>query len=138
MTTNQTLPTPPAVIHVPTTIIISGGGINWCWYHCYTTHEDGMVTEQWSDRFHKFDDMQGAGQHPVATHNLLHSYMPAADWKREEGRWPAEWLEREDRIFAEKCAAMQLDPTKVQAVLRIIPVAKGGETIEAFNIAVAK
>jgi hypothetical protein len=33
---------------------------------------------------------------------------------------------------------MQLDPTKVQAVLRIIPVAKGGETIEAFNIAVAK
>lgn len=58
-----------------TQIIVDGGGINWCWYTAYELGEviDGkaIAKKLWSDRFHKFDDRQGAGKHPVATH--IHS-----------------------------------------------------------------
>ena len=56
-----------------TNIIVDGGGINWSWYTEYELGETvGKVTKAkrlWSDRFHKFDTSQGAGQHPTATYN---------------------------------------------------------------------
>lgn len=54
-------------------IIVDGGGINWCWYTEYeierTTEGRATATKLWSDRFHKFDEYQGAGKHPKATHS---------------------------------------------------------------------
>lgn len=119
------------------TIMINSDGINWCWYHCYTLGADGLLTFEWSDRFHKFDEMQGAGQHPEATHTLVRSFALAAEWKRgPDSSWPADWLEREDRAFEERCAAMQLDPAKVESVLRLAPV--DTVPIQPIDLAVAK
>lgn len=48
--------------------IASGGGINWCWYHWLTIDDETRtVVETRADRFHNFNEWQGADDHPTPT-----------------------------------------------------------------------
>lgn len=49
-------------------VIVSGGGINWCWYHWLTLDDKTMTAvETRADRFHRFNEWQGADNHPTPT-----------------------------------------------------------------------
>ena len=55
--------------------VMSGGGINWCWYVFFIDHGDGTVTVTMHDRWHRFRDHD----HPVVTHAGSYSFVETAD-----------------------------------------------------------
>lgn len=67
-------------------IIASSGGINWEWYH-WGRLTDGAFYETRSDRFHRFADDRGAGQHPTPTHIIERfSFSPMGPEWSEQAR----------------------------------------------------
>lgn len=101
-------------------LIVSGGGINWCWYTWFDVESiDGRETIGRivrSDRFHRFEERQGANDHPQTDWFLNHSFTEPADWQLRE---------REERIAAgkepfwptweEKAARNGIDSTRFKA-----------------------
>lgn len=80
--------------------VLSGGGINWCWYTGYDWQADGTAREVWSDRFHRFNPDQGADDHPDADGTLVHSLAkPVAN-----PRVPDDWNERQEVSWRKTCA----------------------------------
>lgn len=76
-------------------IIATSGGINWCWYH-WGRLENGTFHEIRADRFHKFADDRGAGQHPTATHIIERfSFSPLGE------NWPEKYRNEQARRFTE-------------------------------------
>lgn len=107
----------------PTRIMVDGGGINWCWYSEYEIVRDPTNKDRasgkliWSDRFHKFDERQGAGNHPTATHNhlcgtskpVLRVYareMTPEELKREQDSFDFFW-----KGWASWCKRYNIDPS---------------------------
>lgn len=100
-------------------IVVQDNGINWTWYHSYTM-AGNAVTLNWSNSFHKYDEGQGASQHPVATHCHLQTYEPLNEANR--ARWPSDWVEKHEKNWARHCAEACVDPASVARIHKVYPV----------------
>lgn len=66
-------------------IIVRDHAINWTWY-AWLTVDGNVATVMRQDRFHKFDEQQGAGQHPE-TQWSWGVYRKMADTPEKRATW---------------------------------------------------
>lgn len=81
-------------------IIASGGGMNWCWYHWFTIDDAARTAHQTrADRFHRWDERQGAKDHPATEYWFDVFRAPKDDaeyiatWGADRvAQWRKDWL----------------------------------------------
>jgi hypothetical protein len=120
-------------------IIVDGGGINWCWYSEYEIGETeaGLAPVKliWSDRFHRFDERQGAGKHPTATYThcgsaarpILRQYareMTEEEKASEQRAFDFFW-----RGWEGWCKRYSLDPNGEVSLIQVVSARASDETL---------
>jgi hypothetical protein len=100
-------------------VILSGGGINWCWYHWGQLDlEARTFTETRADRFHRVDERQGADSHPKAEagFDVYHAPDDSAD---QIATWGADWIAQWQANWAHNLTQWKLPAdTKSVVVIR--------------------
>jgi len=77
-------------------VIAYGDGINWCWYHWLTVDDEAQTAvETRAERFHRFDEEQGANDHPACNVRQFKVYRAPSittSWSAETAaKWIANW-----------------------------------------------
>lgn len=124
-------------------IIVDSGGINWNWYAEYELGEtvNGLTKAKklWSDRFHKFNERQGASQHPTATHNfssgttkpVLRVYareMTDEEKKQEQDSFDFFW-----KGWVNWCKQFKVDPNGEVTSIQVVHDRATGEKLVLTN-----
>jgi hypothetical protein len=71
-------------------IIFSEGGINWNWYTELTINADNTVTIHRHWRLHRYDESQGALNHPANAIAHPHFYHDSI-WQEDDNRTALEY-----------------------------------------------
>ena len=80
-------------------VIATAGGINWCWYVWFELDEGARLAHKVRDeRFHRFNEAQGAGRHPTADCIVAYWHAPEDTPERRAtwsdtlvDQWIADW-----------------------------------------------
>lgn len=98
-------------------VIASGtSGINWCWYHWLTVDDEARtVVETQAERFHRFDEKQGANDHPACDVGRFDVYLVPDNSPERIAVWGAETVARQTDDWERNLAKWGL-PADTRAV----------------------